>query len=102
MHRLVAVGIVVLAILAGSAESFCCHCGHALDPNVPYCAATGGCNIFCCNCAGSCQKSRICKGKYLFAFLVLHFYVFQVMEEENDQLRMIKDLMEAAVILSWV
>ena len=55
MNKLVLLGLVIF-VHAKMAECWCCGCSGGYP-----CAATEGCNIFCCNCAGSCQKDRICK-----------------------------------------
>ena len=55
MDKIILFGLVIF-VYAQMAECWCCGC-----PGGYPCAATKGCNIFCCNCAGSCQKDRICK-----------------------------------------
>ena len=54
MNKIIFLGFF-LVVFAGLAESWCCGCS-----DLHGCAATGGCNIFCCNCGGSCQRQRIC------------------------------------------
>ena len=57
MNKIVFLGFF-LVVFAGLAESWCCGCSDV--GGIAGCAATGGCNIFCCNCGGSCQRQRIC------------------------------------------
>ena len=60
MNKIIFLGFF-LVVFAGLAESWCCRCPFAHSASGSPCAATGGCNIFCCNCGGSCQRERVCK-----------------------------------------
>jgi len=60
MNKIIFLGFF-LVVFAGLAESFCCKCPSTMYAINGYCAASGSCNIFCCNCAGTCQRGKNCK-----------------------------------------
>jgi len=62
MNKIIFLGFFLI-VFAALAESFCCGCPSGTQARTGTCAASGSCNIFCCNCAGSCQRERVCKKK---------------------------------------
>jgi len=60
MNKIIFLGFFLI-VFAALAESFCCGCPSGTQARTGTCAASGSCNIFCCNCAGSCQRERNCK-----------------------------------------
>ena len=69
MNKIILLGLVIF-VHAKMAECWCCGC-----PGGYPCAATEGCNIFCCNCAESCQRGQNCKGN---KGNILPFFFFEV------------------------
>merc|ERR1712098_320523 len=101
MNKLIFLGFF-LVVFAGLAESWCCGCKHGYP-----CAATGGCNIFCCNCAGSCQKGRICPKSYFPDYITgerrrkrsTEFVAFDIVIAADDDGNKILDYEEASQYL---
>ncbi len=61
-------GLVLVACLAITVDALCCpwvlnssmkcQCADGGLVHPWDCCATGGCNVFCCNCAGECRKNE--------------------------------------------